>query len=464
MLLGSCAPLTSPQTSLDLQHHPLDCRRFEQIYASSQLTDDLTGGEPSGGAFSAHAAPSAKPRLSASTAAGRSNFAREGNARPGASEHDTENILILSGGAEWGAYGSGFLNGLYGGQRLASNDETLRLRDFNRVTGISTGAIMATYTWAAIAQDRNHPDDPSNVWLEKLHAIYTYSDKDLFVREWPQIGYEVFSNGLLNPAGRLATKVEQGATDAWPTLQADRTTRVSVGSVNVLDGQFHTFDLVLMVGETPDRALSCYREAILASSAIPLAFPPRFIDGEPFYDGGIQFLVYLDNLVDWMRTRERPPSHVNIRIIVNGNQSPNDPGSDVQQADDCDHVTVRARPNCAPVANNLLGLEGSAKGLIPRVAEDVMVYQLKKDSVYRIYNDWLNMIRDSNGQIHGTFRVTYIPNSQLRDSTSVGGSATPCEKPEGSTLEFDPVFEKCLYDIGVAKGRAGHWDFESPPM
>jgi predicted acylesterase/phospholipase RssA len=455
-LVAACAPLTSPRTSLDLQRRPLDCRRFEQIYASSQLSDDL--GEH-GGRLGVAAAGSA-PLVTTARARARKTFQTEGNARPDDAGETDENILILSGGAQWGAYGSGFIKGLYGAKRISGNDESLHLRDFNRITGISTGGMMTTFTWAAIVHDRSHPDDVANPWLDQLHVMYTYTDRDLFVSKQPVLGYSLFSNGIFDPAGLLAAKVEQGARDAWATLATDRTTRVSVGSANVLNGQFFTFDLVRMAAEPQAQSLACYREAILASSAIPLAFPPRFIDGEPFYDGGIQFLVYLDDLMTAMNNRPRPPRVVNIRVIVNGNQSPNDPGTDVARALACDGITVVRRGECAAVANSLLGVShGPGKGLIPRTAQDIMVYQLKKDSVYRIYNDWLNMIRESKTPMHGTFRVTYIPNAQLADPASVGADPAPCQK-SNSTDQFNQPFEACLYAIGMAKGRAGMWDFK----
>src|SRR5581483_4954397 len=57
--------------------------------------------------------------------------------------HQRTEILVLSGGGAWGAYGAGFLNGwsqrpaAMGGQRP----------QFDVVTGISVGAIMAPYAF-----------------------------------------------------------------------------------------------------------------------------------------------------------------------------------------------------------------------------------------------------------------------------------------------------------------------------
>lgn len=458
--LSSCAPLTSPQTALGPDGSPLSCLAYERIFKSSQLGDDFLPG-PRLSAQAMLAAPTASSRrLTAASAQGVKSVLAEGNASPANSPED-ENILILSGGGEWGAYGAGFLNGLYGDP--AHPGDTLRLRDFNRITGISTGAMMTPYTWAAIVHDRANPDDPQNPWLSKLQLIYTYGDDKLITKKEWRYGYIAFSNGTLDPKGRLASKVEDGAREVWDILKSDRRTKVSVGAVNAYDGQFRTFDLVKMVGSDHPSAVPCFREAILASSAIPLGFPPRFIDGEPYFDGGVEFLVYLDNVLKSIQSNSAgslaAPRRINIRIIVNGNQSVNDPGSDVRQAVDCDRVEVGSKPNCAPVANSLLGLSGGGKGLAFRVTQDLMLYQLKKDAVFRIYNDWLELIQSSNGRLTGAFKFTYIPNDQLVDPRAVGAAPQPCQKTKNSTAVFDTNFEACLYNIGLAKGRAGRWDF-----
>jgi hypothetical protein len=320
---------------------------------------------------------------------------------------------------------------------------------------------MTTYTWAAAIQDRSLGADPHNIWLDKLHGLYTHTDAELYKTPWPEIGHVVFSNGIWDPVG-LRAKLEQGAKDAWDLLASDNQTKVSVGAVNVYDGQLHSFDLAAMTKDGVVAALPCYREAILASSAIPLAFPPRFIDGEPYYDGGIEFLVYLDAVFDSLARSAAlagaETRHVNIRIIVKGNQSPNDPGNDASIALACDEAKVGVRPTCARVANSHLGLTGGGKGLILRTTQDIMVYQLKKDSLFRIYNDWRDLIESSRGKIDGTFKVTYIPNAQLVNPAQVGGPDKPCTKTTGQA--FDLGFQSCLYEIGLAKGRAGKWEFQ----
>ena len=76
-----------------------------------------------------------------------------------------------------------------------------------------------------------------------------------------------------------------------PLYETEPETQVELGAVNLTNGNFYSFQLPEVVGA---HASSCFPEILLASAAIPLAFPPRFMDGEPYADGGIRYLLYAD--------------------------------------------------------------------------------------------------------------------------------------------------------------------------
>ena len=65
--------------------------------------------------------------------------------------------------------------------------------------------------------------------------------------------------------------------------------RLSVGAVNVLTGNFTYFD-------TQDRVIG--PEHIMASGALPPAFAPVIIDGEPYWDGGLVSNTPLQHVLD----------------------------------------------------------------------------------------------------------------------------------------------------------------------
>ena len=68
--------------------------------------------------------------------------------------------------------------------------------------------------------------------------------------------------------------------------------RLSVGAVNVLTGNFTYFD-------TQDRVIG--PEHIMASGALPPAFAPVIIDGEPYWDGGLVSNTPLQQVLDHHR-------------------------------------------------------------------------------------------------------------------------------------------------------------------
>jgi predicted acylesterase/phospholipase RssA len=365
------------------------------------------------------------------------------------------NVLVLSGGAQWGAYGAGFLNGLYGKTPAPAGE--IPLGDYDFVSGISTGAIMATEAWLAIIYARDSAGGP-NYGLQQLSSLYQVSDAQLFTAKNP-LASIIFSNGASDPAG-LESIVRQRVKAYVPILRSDTAPdQIEVGAVNVRDSNLYSFDLKAMARADDPRALDCYSSAVLASSAIPLAFPPRYIDGYPYFDGGVRYLAYFDDVLLRLKQSGRNVA-LNLVLIVNGNQSANDPGGSADlargaaEAADCDRSTLaNAATVCPAVANTMLGsmVPGQkGKGLVPRTVEDIMVQQTKIDSVFRLYTDW-----KASG-LPGTFRYTYIPNWRLAAPPAGAGLPGPCQ-PSNTTDRFNQPFMSCLFKIGAYQGANGQW-------
>ncbi len=364
------------------------------------------------------------------------------------------NLLLISGGGQWGAYGSGFLNGIYADPAAAAAAGEVPLGDYNDLTGISTGGLMLVDVWSAVIHARRHEAAEATASLSDLKAIYSHTDPDLFKTENALV-YTIASNGLLDPKGRLETLLQQKIAAAAPLFATDQTTQVEVGAVNLANGQFYSFQMPEVVRAG---ALPCFSEILLASAAIPLAFPPRYMDGAPYVDGGIRYLTYADRLTADLAAEKKAgrPVTLNIRVIVNGNQSVNDPGKDAAQALACDGAGPGDVSRCPPVANTLLGsfLGGSSgKGLALRVTQDVFVHQVKLDSVYRLYTRWKQL------GLPGSFRYTYVSNSELVSPPAAAGVKGACQTPKTSSAHFDKDFQGCLYAIGLAKGAAHDWSF-----
>jgi hypothetical protein len=443
-LLGACA-LTHPPGP--------HCAPYAQAYGRGPGTPSPASGDPQGLVLRP------TPAGATYTPAVQHILGRAGpgGARPALAADAAPiviNLLLLSGGGEWGAYGSGFLNGLYAAPAAPAGGE-IPLGAYTLVSGVSTGGLMSLDVWTAILHARRGETAKAAAALADLKAVYSQSDPQLFKAENPLI-YALTSNGLDDPRGRLDAQVSARIAGAIPLLRTDDATQVEVGATNLANGAFYSFQLPKVV-KADDQP--CLAQILLASAAEPLALPPRFMDGEPYADGGLRYQVYADRLLgDLMAEREAGgrPIMLNLRLIINGNQSVNDPGHDAAQALACDQAGPGETSPCPPIANTLLGsfLGGSGgKGLIPRATQDVLTAQIKIDSVYRLYARW------RAAGLAGSFRYTYVSNAELAHARDEFGLAGPCQTPKTSTYQFDPTFEGCLYAIGLAKGSAARWDF-----
>jgi NTE family protein len=75
-----------------------------------------------------------------------------------------------------------------------------------------------------------------------------------------------------------------------------RDIRLSVGAVNVRTAQFSYFD---------SEKITIRPEHVMASGALPPAFPPVEIDGEQYWDGGLFSNTPLQYMVDYSPRRSR---------------------------------------------------------------------------------------------------------------------------------------------------------------
>jgi NTE family protein len=207
--------------------------------------------------------------------------------------------LVFQGGGALGAYQAG----VYEALAMSGHQP-------NWIAGISIGAINA----AIIAG--NAPDER----VEKLRAFWDLVSSrvtlpslfpDGFMRTW----FNEVSAGLVAttgipgffdprfPPAALSLPGTLEAISYYDTAPLRKTlldlvdfdllnsgsVRLSVGAVNVLTGNFIYFD-------TKSRTIG--PEHIMASGALPPAFAPVIIDGEPYWDGGIVSNTPLQHVLD----------------------------------------------------------------------------------------------------------------------------------------------------------------------
>jgi predicted acylesterase/phospholipase RssA len=192
------------------------------------------------------------------------------------------NYLALSGGGDDGAFGAGLLVG-WSKQGSRPN--------FNLVTGISTGALIAPFAYLGKEYD------------PVLQQVYTtINPKDVYVQRGILSG--IFSDGLADstPLYQLISRYvdanflkkiayEYSANGRW----------LLIGTTNIDAGLPVIWNMGRIAGIGTPEALELFRRIMLASASIPGAFSPVMFDflvdsqafQEMHVDGGASTQVFL---------------------------------------------------------------------------------------------------------------------------------------------------------------------------
>ena len=219
---------------------------------------------------------------------------------------DEFNVLLLSAGGPWGAFGVGFLDGWSG----VSSPAQRRRPVFDIAIGISTGAMMITH--AFLGSEHDH------VLREQIATLTT---RDVFRR---RSIFTVMLGDAATDSSPLRRRLEYIITeqvldhvaDAW----VNEGRRLAVIAVDLDCGSTETLDLtaVALQRDDPERRAR-YIDYIMASAASPVVFPPVFIDGHMMVDGALRQHVPLPGQIEALlpaRNDGRQP-HVNLYALIN---------------------------------------------------------------------------------------------------------------------------------------------------
>lgn len=311
-------------------------------------------------------------------------------------------ILAVSGGGEDGAFGAGLLCGW----------STTGARPvFNLVTGVSTGALTAPFAFLG-------PDfDPQ---LRDVYTNLTLAD----VAESRGLVSGVMGDAMADtaPLFRTISKHLDAAMLAKLAAAYDQGRLLLIGTTD-LDAQVPVVWNVGAIAKSGDaRALDLIRKILLASAAVPGAFPPVMIDveyggrkyQEMHVDGGAFAQAFLyppavgEDRQARIRRRERV-REVEAFVIRN----------------------ARLDPNWASVDRRTLGIVGRAVS--------TMIFASGANDVLRMYS------RTQADQVG--FKLAYI------------GTDFTTELP----APFDQGFMRALFEYGYAQGtRGGDWASRPP--
>jgi hypothetical protein len=190
-------------------------------------------------------------------------------------------FLALSGGGDDGAFGAGLLNGW---TKSGSRPE------FKLVTGISTGALIAPFAFIGSDQDA------------VLQKVYTQTAPRDILESRGVIA--ALTNDALADNAPLGKLVQQFVTEDFLKRVAEEYGKgrlLLIATTNLDSRQAVVWNMTKIAAIGGPEALRLFRQVMLASAAIPGAFPPSMItveaDGnmyeEMHVDGGTMAQVFL---------------------------------------------------------------------------------------------------------------------------------------------------------------------------
>ena len=169
--------------------------------------------------------------------------------------------LILSGGGDNGAFGAGLLAGW-----SARGDRPV----FRSVTGVSTGALIAPFAFLGPDYDKT------------LTQLYTAMDAEHVFRE-RFLPLAATVQDALSDTDPLFHTISQYLTDEMLNkiaVEREKGRLLLIQTADVDAGRAVFWDITAIAATKHPDALHLVHKILLASAAIPLAFPPVFFDVE----------------------------------------------------------------------------------------------------------------------------------------------------------------------------------------
>ncbi len=310
------------------------------------------------------------------------------------------NFLALSGGGDKGAYSAGMLNGWTAAGTRPS---------FTLVTGISTGALIAPYAFLGSSHDH------------ELKEMYTNTS----------------SEDLVEARGMLAALTEDSVLDTAPLrkLIAQQINRkfldkvaaeykkgrlLLVSTTNIDATRRVIWNMTKIAASQDPRAMELFHNIMLASAAIPAAFPPVMIDvtvdgqfyQEMHVDGGTMSQVFVY------------PSAINLAQLSKDN--------DVQRQRKL-YIIMNERidPEWAQTERRVFSIAGRAVG--------TLIHTQGVGDLYRIFvTAHLDKV---------DFNLAYIPADFSHPNPGV----------------FNTDYMRALYNVGFERAKNGYEWQKFPP-
>lgn len=211
-------------------------------------------------------------------------------------------VLCLSGGGQHGAFGAGLL-------RHWSRNGMPRC---DVVTGVSTGALQATFAFLGTPED-----------CERLHQLYTsVGDDDLYRRN--ALWRLPWSSGVAVQDGlrALLERHLDAATIDRVAVESRAGRTLWIGTTNYDRGQFEAWNMTHIAAQAAagnPAYYDLYRTIVLGSTCIPVLAEPVYLNGGMHGDGGVRHNAFLPGLA---RLAGGMETFVELYVVINGRLAP----------------------------------------------------------------------------------------------------------------------------------------------
>ncbi len=319
-------------------------------------------------------------------------------------KNSTIDVLAVSGGGSNGAFGVGLLSGWA---------ESGTRPTFSLVTGISTGALIAPFAFLG-------PD-----YEDPIIRMYTTVNTKDIIKNKSLFSILGGSDSIADSsplANIIAGLIDEEFLAAVAKAYSEGR-RLLIGTTNLDARKLVIWNMGKIASIGTPEALKLFRDIMLASSSIPVAFPPVFVEveaggniyDEMHVDGGVVtevffygFTVDIDEALDTIGVTEKPKLRV---FIIRNNQ---------------------IEPRYEPVNRNILS-----------IAEKSLSNLTTSQGIGDLFRIYLITQKDDID-----FNLAFIPESFIPDP----------KEP------FDPVEMKRLYNLGYEMAKNGYPWQKYPPF
>jgi len=387
-------------------------------------------------------------------------------------------ILLLSGGSQDGAFGTGFVDGWH---------RSGTMPDFKLVTGISTGALQSTGAFIKrpdISVDGYTINDESELLETDLNG------RDIKPEFRLGAIYRLLVEGSISDLVPLRDELHARLTpevlEAVAARHENEGAKLLAGATDVDLGVAVAFDLTLMAvkfanaeegSDERDRWKDCYIKALVASSIVPPAAQPVFIDNRMYIDGGIRYAVFDDRMAELQRNMVEPP------VEVAAAPPPGTPPADAPVARSV--IAVQQQPRMFLILNHT----GTSRAECQKIDEDDCVpanstagerkdwevlalatrtLELFENQIRRLSLDRARQRARDEGMPFYFARIQsdHLIDPHRRYAIPDFEGEMHCEAwrevddEEDDPLEFHKRYMRCLIEYGRERGLAADWDLE----